>query len=126
TSQAPSRASAARTALGRARRRISITSSIVGGSTNPPCVVIAKNANRQEKPRATVRGAAVRVTETDLRVQHDRVTGARRSGRSAEDRGVPRGPGVGAIPTRIASIGHPNARGVQAYAIAAVLPSIGL
>jgi hypothetical protein len=36
--------------------------------------------------------------------------------------------GAGGIPTTIASIGHPNAKGAQAYAdaIAAVLPSLGL
>jgi lysophospholipase L1-like esterase len=40
----------------------------------------------------------------------------------------PVAPGLSGIPTLIASIGHPNAKGAQAYAdaIAAVLPSLGL
>jgi hypothetical protein len=38
------------------------------------------------------------------------------------------GAALASIPTRITSIGHPNARGAQAYAdaIASVLPALGL
>jgi hypothetical protein len=47
---------------------------------------------------------------------------------SARLMACPTTPGFAAIPTRIASIGHPNTKGAQAYAdaIASVLPALGL